>query len=139
MKSESNIRPEKNYNIDVREDKAIITFFDNIQEITEDEETKYTYDTYELELQNKENLEQEIKEKYQKYLEKAKSEEYKNLAKEIRTERDKLLVATDWTQLQDTSLTDEEKEKYRIYRQKLKDVPQQDSFPYNVEFPKLEE
>ena len=27
MKSESNVRPEKNYNIDVREDKAIITFF----------------------------------------------------------------------------------------------------------------
>lgn len=139
MKAKSNISPSENYNIDIRNDKAIITFFDNIQEITEDEETKYTYDTYELELQNKENLEQEIKEKYQKYLEKAKSEEYKNLAKEIRTERDKLLAATDWTQLQDTSLTDEEKEKYRIYRQKLKDVPQQDSFPYNVEFPKLEE
>lgn len=139
MKSESNVKPEKNYNIDIRENKAIITFFDNIQEVTENEDVKYTYDTYKLELQNKENLEQEIKEKYQKYLEKAKSEEYKNLAKEIRTERDELLAATDWTQLQDTSLNDEEKENYRIYRQKLKDVPQQDGFPYNVEFPKLEE
>lgn len=142
MKAESKVKPEK-YNIDIRGEKTIVTLFDNIQKVEENEEenkeVKYTYDVYEIKLHNKENLKDEIESKYQEYLEKAKTEEYNKLAKEIREQRDKLLADTDWTHLQDTSLDSAEKEKYRIYRQKLKDVPQQEGFPYNVEFPKLEE
>ena len=57
MKAESKQRPEKNFDINIRNnDLAIVIFFDNIQEIEEEEETKFTYNTYELIIQNRENL-----------------------------------------------------------------------------------
>jgi hypothetical protein len=40
----------------------------------------------------------------------------------IRDKRDKLLTATDWTQVTDSPLTDENKEEWREYRQKLRDI-----------------
>ena len=36
-----------------------------------------------------------------------------------------------------SNLTEEQKEKYRAYRQALRDVPEQAGFPYNVVFPTL--
>jgi hypothetical protein len=40
----------------------------------------------------------------------------------IRTERNILLEATDWTQLLDAPLTEEQKGEYRVYRQALRDI-----------------
>ena len=141
MKSESNVRPEKNYNIDVREDKAIITFFDNIQEVTEDEETKYTYDTYEIRIQNREYLKEKMEdtEYYNSLLELAKEEYGQKLADEVRKIRDELLKETDKYLLEDFPISEEQKEKYKIYRNALRKIPEQEGFPYDVEFPKLEE
>ncbi len=141
MKSESNVRPEKNYNIDVREDKAIITFFDNIQEVTEDEETKYTYDTYEIRIQNREDLKEKMEdtEYYNSLLELAKEEYGQKLADEVRKIRDELLKETDKYLLEDFPISEEQKEKYKIYRNALRKIPEQEGFPYDVEFPKLEE
>ena len=141
MKSESNVRPEKNYNIDVREDKAIITFFDNIQEVTEDEETKYTYDTYEIRIQNREDLKEKMEdtEYYNSLLELAKEEYGQTLADEVRKIRDELLKETDKYLLEDFPISEEQKEKYKIYRNALRKIPEQEGFPYDVEFPKLEE
>ena len=41
----------------------------------------------------------------------------------IRSARNKLLAACDWTQLVDAQLTAEEREKWATYRQKLRDFP----------------
>lgn len=41
----------------------------------------------------------------------------------IRAKRDALLSQTDWTQMPDSPLTEEEKQNYRIYRQSLRDLP----------------
>lgn len=52
---------------------------------------------------------------------------------EIRTSRDYALSVTDWTQLSD--IPEEIKIKWSEYRQKLRDVPQQESFPEDVDWP----
>lgn len=52
----------------------------------------------------------------------------------IRSHRDNLLAACDWTQLPDVPLDASTKEAWVTYRQELRDVTSQ-SDPYNVEWP----
>ena len=47
---------------------------------------------------------------------------------EVRNERDKMLVSTDWTQAND--IPQATKDKWATYRQALRDVPQQQEFPW---------
>lgn len=56
---------------------------------------------------------------------------------EIRRIRDKLLADSDWTQLPDaqSSMSAYTKEAWAIYRQSLRDIPEQESFPENVVWP----
>ena len=44
---------------------------------------------------------------------------------DLRQHRDSLLSQTDWTQISDAPISDSEKERYKIYRQKLRDMPQE--------------
>jgi hypothetical protein len=57
---------------------------------------------------------------------------YESKANEVRAERDQLLVASDWTQVLDAPVN---QEAWAEYRQALRDIPQQDGFPWDVEFP----
>lgn len=57
------------------------------------------------------------------------------LAAEVRTQRDALLAACDWTQMADSPLSKEEKAAYQAYRQALRDVPQQEGFPETINWP----
>ena len=54
---------------------------------------------------------------------------------EIRSKRDQLITETDWTQLDDTSITQDTKAKYKEYRQALRDITKQAGFPHDVVFP----
>ena len=101
----------------------------------EDGNITYNYDLYTLKLISRANLEQQIKDNYSKWLNLAKETEYNKLAEEVRAKRDKLLADTDWTQVTDSALTKEKQEKYKEYRQKLRDITGQPEFPYNVTFP----
>lgn len=56
-------------------------------------------------------------------------------ADEIRAERDRLLAECDWTQLADAPLIADEKSAWAVYRQALRDVPQQAGFPASVTWP----
>lgn len=60
-------------------------------------------------------------------------------ADEARTQRDKLLEATDWTQTLDAPIDEATKAAYRAYRQDLRDVPQQEGFPAVIVWPELPE
>jgi hypothetical protein len=51
----------------------------------------------------------------------------------IRYQRDQLLRESDWTQLPD--VPEAIKIKWAVYRQKLRDVPQQSDFPFIVDWP----
>ena len=60
-------------------------------------------------------------------------------ASAVRTQRDKLLAYTDWTQTLDAPIDAATRDAMRTYRQALRDVPQQDGFPTDVQWPKLPE
>jgi hypothetical protein len=53
-------------------------------------------------------------------------------ATEVRTERDKLLGSSDWTQVADAPV---DQAAWAEYRQALRDVPEQEGFPENVVWP----
>ena len=53
----------------------------------------------------------------------------------LRAERDRRLAATDWTQLPDVPLTEEQRAAWQQYRQALRDVPEQPGAPYDVTWP----
>lgn len=54
----------------------------------------------------------------------------------VRKERDFLLQSSDWTQLADVPLDETDKQKWIVYRQKLRDVTSQPD-PYNIIWPEF--
>jgi hypothetical protein len=54
------------------------------------------------------------------------------IASEVRAERDRLLAASDWTQVLDAPV---DQAAWAEYRQALRDVPQQEGFPTDVAWP----
>lgn len=57
------------------------------------------------------------------------------LAAARRAERDRRLTATDWTQLPDAPLVSAQVAEWQVYRERLRDVPEQSGFPDAVEWP----
>jgi len=53
-------------------------------------------------------------------------------AQEAREMRDRLLAASDWTQVADAPV---DQAAWATYRQALRDVPQQEGFPEQIEWP----
>lgn len=139
MKAESTVMPVSLYEIEYDGEIAKITFYENVQpkEVEEGESEKWAYDMYRLDLIDRDNLNANLDSNLAVWVQTAKDAEYTALAGEIRKKRDKLLAGSDWTQAADVPLTAEEKEDWRVYRQALRDVPQQTGFPYNVFWPKL--
>ena len=54
---------------------------------------------------------------------------------EIKTKRKQMLIDSDWTQLPNGPLTSEQQQQWAIYRQNLRDIPQQSGYPFNVVWP----
>jgi len=54
------------------------------------------------------------------------------LANAIREERNKLLKESDWTQVLDAPV---DQQAWAVYRQSLRDITLQESFPLNIVFP----
>lgn len=57
------------------------------------------------------------------------------LAQEARQQRDVLLAASDWTQLADAPLTEEQRAAWAAYRAALRAVPDQVGFPQTILWP----
>ncbi|AVJ25477.1 hypothetical protein JJD66_14605 [Pseudomonas sp. MF6751] len=55
----------------------------------------------------------------------------------IRTRRQQLLASTEAMQSLDSSLTDLQRSELALYRQAVRDVPQDSGDPYKVEWPEL--
>lgn len=51
---------------------------------------------------------------------------------DVRAERNRRLTATDWTQVADAPV---DKAAWAVYRQALRDIPQQDGFPHDIAWP----
>lgn len=149
MKVESNLKPKNKFEIEnIVGNTCDVIFYDKIKKITyteTDEEgqeiqlIKYEYEMYRLKgIVFRPELENDLRDAttLKNWLKCASDTEYNEKALEIRKKRDELLNKTDWTQMADTALSEEKQEKYRIYRQALRDVPEQEGFPYDVSWPK---
>ena len=142
MKEESNIKPIDKYEIEINKDNScdiILYDLDSIEEIITDEESiTYRYYSFRIKINNyNDKVIEYTKNNYSRLLNDAKEYDKNKLATEIRKKRDKLLLETDWTQANDTALSDEMVQAYKEYRQALRDIPEQSGFPYNIVFPIL--
>lgn len=138
QKTYSSERPEKLYRIEnIQNSYCTVVFIDNITTLTDEEgNTYYEYDSYVHDgVLYRKNLDALIGTEFNIWLNEAKQYDYDKAAAEIRKQRDALLNDTDWTQMPDSALSQEKQERYRIYRQALRDVPEQEGFPYDVIFP----
>lgn len=54
---------------------------------------------------------------------------------DVSLKRQKLLYATDWTQIPNGPLTTQQQAAWATYRQELRDIPSQSGYPFNVIFP----
>ena len=57
------------------------------------------------------------------------------LSLDVRLERNKILSDTDHLIQSDYPISDEKKQEIKVYRQALRDIPQQDGFPNNIVWP----
>lgn len=57
------------------------------------------------------------------------------LATQARSQRDALIAATDYLMATDYPLTDEKRQELTVYRQALRDVPEQSGFPTEIVWP----
>lgn len=142
MKTENTVEPE-NFKIEnIINGKCDIVINTDIEIIEDDENNKkYLYDTFRINIDYEKDLKEKLEDEeyYNSLLELAKEEYGQKLADEIRKMRDELLQETDKFLLEDFPISEEQKEKYKIYRNALRKIPEQKGFPYDVEFPKLEE
>lgn len=153
----SHIRPEKcSYRHTMTDIK--ITFADNIKENIENINGKlnvtYDYEKYETSILYRSDYKKYIEQNQEMLLEKAKQEDKKNLEKKIREKRNQLLAKSDCEMVLDRmnleipdgntftawkpflkSLGDKLNGEWAKYRQALRDLPSQEGFPYNVQFP----
>ena len=134
--------------------QKIICFRQNIEEIETEDGTQYTADEYTLTLTDTPTLEERIANNIDAWREKAMREDYDRVAAEIRAIRDKLLAESDKEMVLDRmglevptgisfsawieflkKLGSAVSGELAKYRQELRDIPQQEGFPYCVVFP----
>lgn len=134
--------------------QKIICFRQNIEEIETEDGTQYTADEYTLTLTDTPTLEERIANNIEAWREKAMREDYDRVAAEIRAIRDKLLAESDKEMMLDRmglevptgisfsawieflkKLGSAVSGDLAKYRQELRDIPQQEGFPYCVVFP----
>lgn len=134
--------------------QKIICFRQNIEEIETEDGTQYTADEYTLTVTDTQTLEERVANNIEAWRERAISEDYNRAAAEIRAIRDKLLAESDKEMMLDrmgleaptgvsfsawleflkkigSALSGD----LAKYRQELRDIPQQEGFPYCVVFP----
>jgi hypothetical protein len=73
---------------------------------------------------------EQVREKTQQELEQETNQMWEN----IRVQRNELLLESDWTQLSDSSLSEEKKIEWQTYRQELRDITSQQD-PFNIIWP----
>ncbi len=165
MRVESRERPANSFILDNRKGNLIeVTFFDDIksemrkEQDSENEVEVFTYKVYKITTTFREDLEEHIQNNLNDWLESLKEQEKNSLATEIREKRNKLLEESDKYMILDRLTMDFPQEisltnivsvikdffktlsnikngSWAKYRQELRDLPNQEGFPYDVKFP----
>ena len=166
MRVESMERPANSFVLDNRKGNLIeVTFFDDIKsemrkEQDSDKEVEvFTYKVYKITTIFRDDLEEQIQNNLNDWLESLKTQEKDSLAAEIRAKRDKLLEESDKNMAIDRcfsfdfptdisitnivtvlknyfkTLSNIQNGSWAKYRKLVRDITKQDGFPYNVKFP----
>lgn len=109
---------------------AIVTFAENAEQVGEE----VMADVYMLEAPWTHDIIERVENNYTAWLAHAKAIDFEAEAAKVREQRDTLLGKSDWTQSADAPFT-EARQEWLLYRQALRDVPQQEGFPYAVVWP----
>lgn len=161
---QNSVKPEKNFEIqNINGNSCEVIFYDNIKEKQDDEgNTIYEYEMYKKIIDYREGIEDTIEKNLEAWLKSIKDIDYVIAAAEMRKKRDELLKETDKEMCLDrlnikfpqelsmTNILTGLKEffdgfssisngKIAKYRQALRDVPQQEGFPYNIKWPNKED
>ena len=134
MKSESNIKPSA-FSVEKCGDIAEIVLFENIEEKEHDGETVFVYDEYRINVPYRETLAASVEANFDGWMSAAKAHAYNSAAAKVREKRNKLIAETDYIMLTDYTLSLEKQQAYADYRQALRDITEQDGFPFDVVFP----
>ena len=73
----------------------------------------------------------------EKIPEKTEAEKLAEAEEQVRAQRDSLIAATDFLMASDYPISDEDRAAVTVYRQALRDVPQQKGFPLDVKWPEV--
>lgn len=73
----------------------------------------------------------------EKIPEKTEAEKREEAEKSVRAKRDSLISETDYLLTSDYPISAEDLEAVKVYRQALRDMPQQEGFPFDVVWPEL--
>lgn len=71
MKAESTVRPNLPFKIEQNADMATVIFYENIEKKQEEDQIKYIYDEYRIDIPYRPNLEESINKNIQAWLQKA--------------------------------------------------------------------
>jgi hypothetical protein len=137
MKVKGSYSPQP-FEMEVVRGKAVLRFHENVAEVMEEGETPvmgFEFDRYTIYRPYDSGLRGRVESDIAAWLSLAKREEYDSFAAEVRAERNRRLTDSDMTQLPDAPVDVELKNAWRAYRQALRDIPDQEGFPYSVTFP----
>lgn len=113
----------------------------NVYSVVVKESPSFDPVTHEATLSDSIYLEEEVW--YLDFIVREKTEDEKqlyaaSLAYYIREKRDSLLKDSDWTHVTDSALPESQKLLWSSYRTALRDVTDQENFPYSVEWPSFD-
>ena len=130
MKTKSETKPTLKYEIQGEGERINVVFndLDSIVEVQGEHGVEYEYWHYVSEMNNNKEY---IKEHIDELFLLAKQCEFDRVASEVRERRKTLLEETDNYAMSDRVMSEEMK----IYRQALRDIPEQEGFPYEVVYP----
>ena len=94
----------------------------------------YSYDLIRITIPYRVGIKEDIKNNSQKWIDFVVEKNKKELEKNARSKRDKLLLETDKYMLPDYPIEEKEREKIKKYREFLRDIPEQKNFPYDIKW-----
>lgn len=120
---------------------SLVWFYTNVTAATitdpqtGEQESGYEYDVYSVPVVSRPDLEADITGNTASWLALAAAADHDCRAREIRAARDALLSETDYIMRDDYPATTEYKQQIAAYCNALRDIPEQEGFPYAVEWP----
>ena len=146
MKVSSVVMPEKAFQVLRDGNSCTVEFFDNVKSspaidgMTGQSVPSWDYEKYDFKTDYKPGLAAEIESNYSAWLQKAKDAELAAESQKVRDYRDNLLNTCDTVYCNAerwSAMTADQQKAWTAYKDALRDVPEQDGFPYTVNWPAM--